>query len=65
MAGERPDVDVLPECIPSDGGVLTSGLPEEPVIAEACCRWVVREQHGHQRLVLCKLQCERWVGIEA
>ncbi len=57
VTSQGPNVDVLLDCVPSQGGVLVSSLPEELIVSDTLLTSVVREKHGHQCLVLGQLEC--------
>ena len=55
LLGECPDVNVLFDGIPSQGGVPRGCLPKEVVIVDALLRRVVREEHHYECLVFGEL----------
>ena len=55
LFGECPDVDVLLDGVPSQGGVPCGRLPEEVVIVDALLRRVVGEEYHYEGLVFGEL----------
>ena len=61
VMGKTPDIHVLLEDDPSQGGIMRCCLAEQLVILQAVGRWVLSKRHCYHGLVFGQLEGQPWV----